>query len=251
MKTNHNFKKYYWLVITLLLLIFLNFLGWLAPAENFIRFLFKPVLQAGILVSTPAENHDLIKLQQTNLNLQAQLKIAQQENETFKKMLNFQNQSASHLITAAVIGKNFDLMDQTLMIDAGAAAGVAAGDIALAGEGVLVGKIIHAEEQSAVLRLLNDYRSKVAATVLNNDKSLGVVQGGYGLSVKMLFIPRNEIIKVGDIIVTSGLEKNTPKGLMIGTVEAVENEANQPFQQAVITPAQNLDKIIFVNVLKI
>lgn len=250
MKTN-NLKKYYFLVITVLLLIFFHFLGWLTPAQNFIRYLFKPVLQKSTLVRTTTEDNDLIKLQQTNINLLAQLKIAQQENEILKKMLEFKNKSALKLITAAVVGRNFDLTDQTVIINVGIEQGVNIGDVALSGEGILIGKIIQTEKNTSIIRLLNDNQSKIAVTILNNDKSLGIIQGGYGLSIKMLFIPRNEIIKVGDVVVTSGLEKNIPKGLVIGVVEAVENEANQPFQQAIITPAQNLGKITFVSVLKI
>jgi rod shape-determining protein MreC len=59
----------------------------------------------------------------------------------------------------------------------------------------------------------------------------------------MNYIPQNEIIKVGDMVITSGLEENVPSGLLIGVIEAVEKEAYQPFQKAVITPSVDLTKI--------
>jgi len=49
--------------------------------------------------------------------------------------------------------------------------------------------------------------------------------------------------------VTSGLEKGIPQGLLIGTVEAIEKEAYQPFQKAILNPLANLDKITLVSVL--
>lgn len=247
----YDWKKYIWLVITLLLLIFFHLLGWLTPVQNLARFIFEPFLKKENYIEIINTEKNIEELKQKNLNLETELKIIKQENTDFKKMLNFKNQSDHQLITAEIIGKNFDLTNQTLMINAGASEGISAGDMVLAGQGILVGRITKTEANYAFLRLLNDNQSKIAATILNNDRSLGVVQGGYGLSIKMLYIPRNEIVKVGDIIITSGLEQNTPKGLVIGTVEAVENEANQPFQQAIIAPAQNLDKISFVQVLKI
>jgi rod shape-determining protein MreC len=85
--------------------------------------------------------------------------------------------------------------------------------------------------------------------VLNDDSSPGVVDGGYGISLRMQFIPRNENVHIGDQIVTSGLEDKIPKGLLLGTVAVVENEAYQPFQEAVLTPAVNLSKLTFVTVI--
>jgi rod shape-determining protein MreC len=99
------------------------------------------------------------------------------------------------------------------------------------------------------VRLLNDNSSKIGATILNTDRSLGVVEGGYGLSVKMNFIPRNEIVKVGDIIVTSGLEAGMPRGLLIGSVTAIENETYRPFQAALLLPGTDLSKLSIVSIL--
>jgi rod shape-determining protein MreC len=65
----------------------------------------------------------------------------------------------------------------------------------------------------------------------------------------MNFIPRNETVLVGDKIVTSGLEKTFPRGLLIGEVAVAENEAYQPFQQAVLTAAADLSKLSIVSVL--
>ena len=65
----------------------------------------------------------------------------------------------------------------------------------------------------------------------------------------MNFIPRNETVNIGDLITTSGLEDGVPRGLVIGKIAALENEAYKPFQQAIITPTANLDKIFLINVI--
>ena len=66
----------------------------------------------------------------------------------------------------------------------------------------------------------------------------------------MDFIPRNEVVLVGDMVVTSGLEETIPRGLLIGEVAVAQNEAYQPFQQAVLTPSTDLTKLFIVSVLK-
>ena len=54
---------------------------------------------------------------------------------------------------------------------------------------------------------------------------------------------------MNDSVVTSGLESGIPRGLLIGKVEAVEKEAYQPFQKAVLTSLINLEKISLVSII--
>ena len=56
-------------------------------------------------------------------------------------------------------------------------------------------------------------------------------------------------LNIGDVVVTSGLEEGMPRGLLIGTVEAVEKEAHQPFQTAVIKPFISFSKITLASIL--
>jgi len=59
----------------------------------------------------------------------------------------------------------------------------------------------------------------------------------------MSLIPQNEEVAVGDIVITSGLEREVPYGLLIGEVSVVEKELYQPFQKAIISPYFTLQKI--------
>jgi rod shape-determining protein MreC len=115
--------------------------------------------------------------------------------------------------------------------------------------GLLVGKISHVELRSAIVQLLTDNKSKIAATVMNSQKSIGVVEGGYEISVQMNLIPQHELVSIGDMIITSGLETQIPRGLLIGRVEAIKKEIYQPFQQAVLTPLAPLESLTTVLVI--
>ena len=59
----------------------------------------------------------------------------------------------------------------------------------------------------------------------------------------------NKKNNICDQIITSGLEQSIPRGLLIGEVAVAENEAYQPFQQAVLTTATDLSKLTIVSVL--
>ncbi len=177
-------------------------------------------------------------------------KTLEQENVELRKQLNFFHRRNFTHVTANVVGRNTDNIEKMIMINAGAADGINLDQAVIVGDGILVGTIAKVNKNTAMVRLINDSQSKIAATLINKDGSLGVVEGGYGLSIKMDFIPRNEVVLVGDSVITSGLEENIPRGLLIGEVAVAENEAYQPFQQAVLTPSVDLSKIFIVSVLK-
>ena len=89
----------------------------------------------------------------------------------------------------------------------------------------------------------------VAATVANSDQTTGIVRGERGLSLKMELIPQNEVISGGDVIITSGLETGTPRGLVIGTIDSVIKESRSPFQTAIIRSPVNFGNLDYVLVI--
>lgn len=177
------------------------------------------------------------------------IKDLEQENNELRKQLGFFHRRNFTHVTANVVGLNSDNVEKMIIINAGERDGLKEDQPVIVGDGVIIGTIAKVEKDISMVRLINDNQSKVAATLLNKDGSLGVVEGGYGLSIKMNFIPRNEVVLVGDKVITSGLEENIPRGLLVGEVAVAENEAYQPFQQAVLTPAVDLSKLFIVSVL--
>ncbi len=257
-------KTYTILGVILILLIFFNYIGWLNPIKKGVRSIFLPIFaKTNDLSVKVGENYEFFKNREEffesyrqcradQLNTQieeASLAILIEENLQLKEILSFQERSKSVSKIARVIGKNIEKTDQTIIIDRGTEEGMLPDQPVVVGNGLLIGKIVKAENGVAIVRLINDNQSKIAATVLNHERSLGVVEGGYGLSIKMNFIPRNETVRIGDQIVTSGLEENIPRGLLIGTVTAIENETFRPFQSAVLVPGADLNKLSIVSVL--
>lgn len=186
---------------------------------------------------------------QNQNQLKAQLQIIQDENTELKKQIDFKNSSKLPVVTAQIIGKEINNSGQVIVLNRGSRDGIKINQPAIEGEGVVVGKIIKTEADISFVRLITDNATKLAAVILNRDRSQGVVEGGYGISLRMTLIPRNEVVMVGDQVITSGLEEGIPRGLLIGTVAVVENEAYKPFQQAILTPNANIDKLTLLGVL--
>ncbi len=257
-------KNYFFLFFLLILMVALHFLGWLRFIEFPVQSIIVPIsttitkwrisTQDSLSFLTDkdriVEGYNACRAENQNLEAEnGRLKNLEAENEELRSQLNFFNQRTFSKITAEVVGRNTDSLEKMIIINIGEQSDIKPGQPVIAGSGLLVGVVAKVEKNFSMVRLINDNQSKIAATILNKDKSLGVVEGGYGLSIKMNFIPRNETVLIGDKIITSGLEKTIPRGLLIGEVAVAENEAYQPFQQAVLTSAADLSKITVVSVL--
>ena len=238
------------MVVLFFLIVIFHYFGWLNTPENKIQQFFlwatKPVTKQVAVTDDPtALNSALAQIDTLNVKN----KVLEKDNEDLRAQLNFKSKNKLNLLGAEVVAKNIQTTDQVVVLNRGSDDGVKIGQPMIMGEGILVGKIIKTDNNISFARLLNDNQSKVAATITNSDHSLGVVEGGFGLSIKMNFIPRNENVAIGDQIITSGIEQNIPRGLIIGKIAAVENESYQPFQQAVITPSTEYQKINLVSIV--
>lgn len=258
-------RNYLFLGFILILIISFHYLGWLNFIERSVRYLVIPIstkitnwrISSQDFYNSYFSNKEnlvnsynkcLAKNQSTEI-IDVKIKDLEQENNELRKQLGFFHRRNFTHVTANVVGLNTDNVEKMIIINAGGKDGLQNNQPVIVGDGVIIGTIAKVEKDIAMVRLINDNQSKIAATLLNKDGSLGVVEGGYGLSIKMNFIPRNEVVLVGDKVITSGLEENVPRGLLIGEVSVAENEAYQPFQQAVLTPAVDLSKLFIVSVL--
>lgn len=257
-------KTYIYLGAFFALLIFFNYLGWLNPIKNLGHALFTPIFRQTSEISINLnDNYLFFKDKEDFFNayrdaesraqraevLAAENETLRRENDQLKELLAFQETLTAPLLTARVIGKSSDGTQKTVIIDHGEEQGIKIGQPVVSENGILVGRVIKTEKNIANVRLINDSQSKIAAVILNDTDSPGVVEGGYGLSVKMNFIPRNEVVMNGDRVITSGLEEDIPRGLFLGQVVAVENESYQPFQEAILTPGTDLNKLFLVGVI--
>lgn len=236
----------------LLLVILLRAYGSWGLVEQAVRAITDATLkwsyQSGVEMKT---NTDVTQLSQTGNACtveSARLTQLEAENAELRTQLSFLKNTAHH-VGATVIGRSLDPIGTTIVIDRGELDGITLNRPVIVGNGYFIGKIARVDAHTSVVRLISDYQSKTAATVDNRDKSLGIVEGGFGLTVRLNLIPQNEVIRPGDVVITSGLEPDLPRGLAIGTVEVVEKKPQEPFQQAIIKPSADLHSLTVVSVI--
>ncbi|MFH1286698.1 MAG: rod shape-determining protein MreC [Candidatus Magasanikbacteria bacterium] len=250
------------LVSVALLTTIFHYLGWLSPIEVFLRKSTRGVV--GILYRISGDTNqdlpdgydDLVK-KYRSLEKDAidgsvdsvEFELLKRENGILRDSLHFFKTNPYFFVSADVVGKSIDPVGSNIVINIGEDYNVPVGAPVVHSGGVLIGRVTEIHDHTAFVRLLDDNQSKFAASILNEENSSGVVEGGYGLSVRMNFIPQNEIINIGDSVISSGLEDGVPRGLIIGYIEAFEKEPYEPFQSAILTPVQDLSKVFLVSVI--
>lgn len=248
--------------VVLLLITGLHYWGTLQWFEEWgvrmlnplIHFLYKQKVNVRSITGTPDELIARVEELEGTLNQLKYLEVTSaellRENEELKKQLNFFQQFKQYRwATCNVVGKTIDDQTNGIIIDCGGVQAVRLGQAVVAGEGILVGKVVEVQERMAIVRLLNDSKSRVAVSVLNRAQSIGVVEGGFGISVQLTHVPQSEELKENDMIITSGLEDAIPRGLIIGSLETIAKESYQPFQRGAVHQPVDYQKLLIVSVI--
>lgn len=250
------------------LLIFLHFIKILAPVELFVVDILNPVLShfysvgsfARIAYDGQASKEDLaarvkeLENQTVKLTVEsAKLAKLEAENEILRQNLKFFNNRKQNYVLSNIISRgsinNLTAQNSAVIINKGSKDGLSPGLAVVSGKGVVIGKVISVKSSLAEIYLTVNPFCKFAVAMQNQDKTIGVARGELGLTAIMEFIPQTEKINIGDIVITSGLEQNIPRGLIIGKVSQVKKESNEIWQSAVIEPLVDLNELIIVSVL--
>ena len=128
------------------------------------------------------------------------------------------------VVNASVIGESNDAFVHTMIVNAGRAAGVAAGQAVVDDRG-LVGHIVHASTKAARVLLLTDVQSNIAVYV-DGAEVEGILSGRNRARPAIAFTRFDDIdrIRPGQRVATSGVGGRLPRGLPIGVVAAVRGE---------------------------
>ena len=183
-------------------------------------------------------------------NLQASEFAA--ENERLRALLGYK-QSATQfdLVAARVIGRESATWSSMIVIDRGTSDGVKE-NMAVVTEKGLVGHVVEAGLKSSKVQLIMDPRSSVGTLVQRPESRVtGIVEGDMNdpTMPRMVNIPKTADVQEGDVIVTSGFGGVYPKGIVVGKVAAVKNEAGGLLKYGVIETSVNFQKLEDVAVI--
>lgn len=188
---------------------------------------------------------DLISSAEANVELH-QLR---EENEWLKQELKFVSNYNYDFVIARVLGTGPGDTQSHIIIDQGYLAGLKPGLAVTTDQGVIIGQISQVEANLSHVDFLISNSSKLASEVKGVKSYLGLAHGQHNLNLKIDMLPKDADIKLGDIAVTSNLNKNIPAGLMIGYISQVFSAEENLWQEAMINPAIDYQSVKMVTVI--
>jgi rod shape-determining protein MreC len=159
-------------------------------------------------------------------------------NQRLEKLLDMKKDIKAPTVAATIIGEDVTSWFRTLVINRGSSSGIREGMAVISADGV-VGQTIKVSSSTARVLLLTDHASGIAATI-QRSRARGVVKGKGEMLCTLEFTTREEDVKVGDTVITSGIGGVFLKGLPIGEVTMVKRGEYGIFQTVSIRPAVNI-----------
>jgi rod shape-determining protein MreC len=184
--------------------------------------------------------NDRLKLE----NIQLQSRVA--EAARLEALLNFrQSHQQVPMLGARVIASSADSASRTIYIDRGERDGVQRNMGVITPDGI-VGKVIETFASTSQVLLLTDKDSGVGAMIAESRIQSPV--GGTGEPrLDMKYVANDDKVDLGQLVVTSGMDRIFPRDLPVGTIADVRS--GNPFKVIRVQPAANLERLEEVIVL--
>ena len=184
------------------------------------------------------------ELERNNIELRARqqrLETLQSENRRLRELLQSSAKREDRVRVAELLAVDLDPYRQQVVVNKGEREGVYRGQPLIDAHGVM-GQIIHTSPVTATALLISDPNH--ALPVQLNRNGLRTIASGTGEPdrLELLYIPNSADVRVGDLVVTSGLGGRFPPNYPVATVVLVERRPGEPFARVVGEPRAQLDR---------
>ena len=178
---------------------------------------------------------ELLRKQNSELLLErARSSEALQENRRLKELLALRDRYPNAVCAAQVIARGTSQWKNSVVLNRGSADSVAKDMSAVTPQG-LAGKLFDVSGSSSGLLLVSDITFSASIRMQESRKE-GVVSGTGGPKLVLKYVPYEDEVKEGDILVTSGLDRLFPPGIPVGFISRIEKQGSGHFQEIEVTP---------------
>jgi rod shape-determining protein MreC len=180
---------------------------------------------------------DLDVLQRQNNDLRESAVAAQR----LGSLLEFKEQFVPHTVAARVVGRDSTNWYSSVILNKGDRDGIRPEMGVMTSAGI-VGRVVKTGPFSSIVLLVTDPHNAITG-IIQRSRDEGIVEGTFQGRARIKYLPLLASIRVGDIVVTSGLTGGFPRGIAIGTVLTMQKEEGELFQSAEIAPQADLSKL--------
>ncbi|MCD6045497.1 MAG: Rod shape-determining protein MreC [Gammaproteobacteria bacterium] len=169
----------------------------------------------------------LINMQQENSQLRALLKSSSRINGQFQE--------------AKLLAMNLEAASAEVVLDKGSRDGVEIGQVVIDVSGVM-GQIMDVTPFTSRLLLITDPRSGVPVEDDRSNFQAIVMGTGANMPLSLIHVAETSDVKVGDLLLTSGLGARYPEGYPVGTVSRITKMSGEPFLSIAVEPSALLEQ---------
>lgn len=177
-----------------------------------------------------------------------QLDILKQENERLRTLLASPLRSELKKMVAEILSVDSDPYSHQLVINRGARDGVYEGQPVLDALGI-VGQILHVGQTTSRIILITDTSHAVPVRVKRNGLRLLASGSGQIDRLNHNFVPQSADVKIGDVLVTSGLGGKYPEGYPVATISYISNDESREFLRVYSKPIAQIDRLRYLLLL--
>ena len=214
----------------------------LAGAGNGIHDFFGAFASLGETASENRRLRSRVAELERQLNSQRQLAVT---NQQLTQSLNLRDGLHMHTVGATVIALDPDRLSQAVTIDVGSRRGIRPG-MSVLGQRGLIGRVMAVQSGSAQVRLITDPQLPVNVEMASDHLPGTLRVTSDHMTVQILGAPTDLKLQPGEILVTSGLGGNFPKGLPVAALVSFRYQAYGVVQVAEVTPLDTLARLEYV-----
>jgi rod shape-determining protein MreC len=222
------------------------------------RWLSNIVYPLQALVQTPLQAYDWTvrsfatreRLQRENDELQAQLRVAKlellrsaaqtEENRQLRAIRNASAHIESRTLIAEIMRVDLDPLRHRVLLNHGAQDAVYKGQAVLDADGIF-GQVTRVGQHAAEVLMITDAEHATPIRVNRTGlRSIAVGTGDYN-KLRLPYITGDADIKVGDLLVTSGLGGVYPAGYPVAQITVVKRDPAQTFAVVEAKPLAHID----------
>ena len=168
------------------------------------------------------------------------LDIIEKENERLRKLLSAIPKTTERLLISEILNVDNDPYRQLIVLNKGSNSEVYLGQPIIDALGIM-GQIVHVGPISSSAMLITDASHAIPVQI--NRTGLRTIAFGSGKTdqLNLRHLPHSVDIKVGDLLITSGLGGVFPPNFPVAIISKVEHPAGEPFTVVEAKPHAQLD----------
>lgn len=183
-------------------------------------------------------------LERENLALRGQMQrflALQAENSRLRDLLGSSFKVNDRVLVAELLQVELDPYRQQVLVDKGTASGVYIGQPVLDANAVM-GQVVVANPVTATVLLITDADHALPVQINRNGLRTIAIGTGRVNQLRLPHLPKNADVRVGDLLVTSGMGGVFPAGYPVAQIVEVADDPNSSFATVHAVPTARLDR---------